>query len=534
MALALAATVLLMVPWLNPFAPGPSPAFMPWLVTLVCGSLLLLIAPFVTAAVVARAWLAAALLSAAIGLLQYMGWEQPFAPWINLTALGETFGNLRQRNQFASLMNIGLAALLWHGAQSALQATAGKAAVGSADEVRASRNRRGLLMGAAALLGAANAASASRTGLMQLLVLGVLVTLWGMNVAGRRHAASRGNVQVHGGLHLPLRRLVIIALVAYLLASFVLPLAIGLTPSLHGVFARMADNSMPCSSRVTLWGNVLHLISLRPWTGWGWGELDYAHFATLYPGERFCDILDNAHDLPLHLAVELGIPAALVLCGLIAWLVLRARPWRETVPVRQLAWAVLVVIGLHSLLEYPLWYGPFFTAAVLSIAMLFLHRADEGRDSDDDGVSNAGMARRPGWYWRVPVAFLALAALWYVAWDYRRVSQIYTAPEARLPEYRDNTLAKVKASWLFADQVRFAELTMSPVTRENAPAVYAMARASVHYSPEPAVIERLIESAVFLGRDDEAIAWLARYKAAFPKEHEAWHLANLRAVGKAP
>ena len=45
-----------------------------------------------------------------------------------------------------------------------------------------------------------------------------------------------------------------------------------------------------------------------PWLGWGWGELDYAHYATLYDGPRFCDILDNAHNLPLHLAVELGIP----------------------------------------------------------------------------------------------------------------------------------------------------------------------------------------------------------------------------------
>ena len=57
------------------------------------------------------------------------------------------------------------------------------------------------------------------------------------------------------------------------------------------------------------------LIAQKPWLGWGWGELDYAHFITLYPGARFCDILDNAHNLPLHLAVELGVPLAVVLCG---------------------------------------------------------------------------------------------------------------------------------------------------------------------------------------------------------------------------
>lgn len=35
---------------------------------------------------------------------------------------------------------------------------------------------------------------------------------------------------------------------------------------------------------------------------------------TLFPGERFCVLLDNAHNLPLHLAVELGVPVAALLC----------------------------------------------------------------------------------------------------------------------------------------------------------------------------------------------------------------------------
>src|SRR5205085_9473049 len=114
-----------------------------------------------------------------------------------------------------------------------------------------------------------------------------------------------------------------------------------------------------CSSRLVLWSNVLHLIAQKPLAGWGWGELDRAHFETLYEGARFCDILDNAHNLPLHLAVELGVPAALLVCGLGLWWAWRQRPWQEADATRQLAWAVLALIALHSLLEYPLWYGPF-------------------------------------------------------------------------------------------------------------------------------------------------------------------------------
>ena len=42
------------------------------------------------------------------------------------------------------------------------------------------------------------------------------------------------------------------------------------------------------------------------------------------------------------------------------------------------------------------------------------------------------------------------------------------------------------------------------------------------------VIEKLIESAVLLGRDDEAALYLARYRAAFPKDHARWAGKNAK------
>ena len=56
-----------------------------------------------------------------------------------------------------------------------------------------------------------------------------------------------------------------------------------------------------------------------------------------------------------------------------------------------------------------------------------------------------------------------------------------------------------------------------------------MALELLHYSPEPRVIEKLIESAVMLGRDDEALQYLARYRAAFPQEHARWVQGNAAA-----
>ncbi|MDB5894692.1 MAG: polymerase, partial [Rhodoferax sp.] len=251
---------------------------------------------------------------------------------------------------------------------------------------------------------------------------------------------------------------------------------------------------------------------LRPWFGWGWGELDYAHFVTPYPGPRFCDILDNAHNLPLHLAVELGVPVAVGVCGLLVVLVVRARPWREADPTRQLAWTVLALIGLHSLLEYPLWYGPFQMATGLSLWMLWPRRIHA--PSPTAALAVRGFCG--------VLALAMAAACGYIAWDYFRISQIYLPPDARAEAYRGDTLSKIRDTRLFTGQVDFAELTITPLTPQNAQHQHDLAERLLHFSPEPRVIEKLIDSAVLLHLDDEARINLARYRAAFPDAHDRW------------
>lgn len=49
-----------------------------------------------------------------------------------------------------------------------------------------------------------------------------------------------------------------------------------------------------------------------------------------------------------------------------------------------------------------------------------------------------------------------------------------------------------------------------------------MANKLLHFSPEPRVIEPLIESATMLGLDDEAAFHLKRYRAAYPADYERW------------
>ena len=513
----------LTLPWLNPITWGPITGAVPLWFSWVSASVALGVIAARPADWSARrlmrlaagAWLVAALISVLMGLMQYFGAVEFLRGWISPTPLGVAFANLRQRNQFASLTSMGLVALLWwvtcqatpitRSQRSSSTSTLPTLPFEAAPRLQAGLPLAGTL-GAALLLGVGNAASSSRTGLMQLMLIAGLTLVWGQ----LRHPT--------------VRRTLLATVLIYGLASVALPWLAGLDPFGSGAWARLRDGDAACASRLTLWGNVLHLIAQKPWLGWGWGELDYAHFITLYPGERFCDILDNAHNLPLHLAVELGLPAAVLLCGAALWAGWRAKPWVDTDPLRQLAWTVMAVILLHSQLEYPLWYGPFQVALGLSGWFLWHTRA-----------SAASAGGKTDFHTDAPTAFnanlktfgplagvsIALAASFFIAfgayatWDYHRISQIYLSPAKRLAAYRENTLSKIQDSVLFEQQVRFAELTTTPLTPANAARLHSLALALLHFSPEPRVIEKLIDSAELLGQPDEAEFYRVRYRAAF-------------------
>lgn len=506
------------LPWVSPFSGGPSAQVIPWLVSLFATVVLcaaggmrqlpagLLVAAFALLAwgiarghggldffalaggiglvllsasagaslasrdnglrVVAWALVAAAAVNALIGLAQNQGFLLEGNAWLSAGTPGEAEGNLRQRNLLASHLSLGMIALAWLFARGLRTAVA---------------------LPLVLLLAVASAASTSRTGLLQLVLLaGFSIALPGPR---RGHRIA----------------LCLAGLAAYALATFGLPWLLEMRGIDAGNLFDRTSKVPLCSSRRTLWSNVLALVAQKPWLGWGWGELDYAHYAVLFDGTRFCDILDNAHNLPLHLAVELGIPAAVIVGVAAMAFVWRARPWRETDGDRRFAWALLAALALHSLVEYPLWYGTFQTAAGIALGILCARRLP---------------AVLPATRWAWTTALLVLAC--FASWDFWRVGQIYLPAGSRSPAYAENTIARVGHSWIYRDQVRFAMLTLGTLTPDNAAQVNRLAREMLHFSPEPRVIEKVIASAKLLGREGEATEEMRRYQAAFPKEYARW------------
>ena len=112
------------------------------------------------------------------------------------------------------------------------------------------------------------------------------------------------------------------------------------------------------------------------------------------------------------------------------------------------------------------------------------------------------------------------------ALDYRRVSQIYLPLQERSLAYRSDTLAKIQETWLFQSQARFAELTLTPLAPGNAAHLNLLAHELLHFSPEARVVEKLIDSAQLLGRDDEAQRYAMRFRLAYPADYALWAQKN--------
>ena len=459
---------LLVLPWVHAWAPSPQSNTLPVLISWACLGLLAFSGHMPAPLTVARAWVWAALISSAMGLVQYFGMADRFGGVVHVPAyLGDAVGNLRQRNQLATLLSMGVVAVLWWQTQGL-------------------RTRHA--MGMLALLAVGNAATGSRTGLLQLVLVTLLCAGWAL-----RQDAPHAKMSWRWSLA---------TLAVGLLASVLLPKALSVLTAqdVAGAVSRLGHDE-GCGSRRVLWGNVLHLIGLQPWTGWGWGELKFAHYITPYPGERFCDILGNAHNLPLHLAVELGVPAAVAIVGVLLAGVWRLQPWRIQGSEQALAWGVLAVIGLHSLLEYPLWYGPFQVSALLCALLLWpAWPSVSQRRSSTLQLTGAG------------VLMLTLV----VAADYWRMRQIYLPASERFVLWREAPWEAARHTVFFDGAYRFAQLTTTPVNTDNASWVLGAALNLLHYSPEPRIVQAVIDSARLLGRGDLVTLHQQRLEQAYP------------------
>ncbi|MFM7085413.1 MAG: O-antigen ligase family protein [Cyanobium sp.] len=108
---------------------------------------------------------------------------------------------------------------------------------------------------------------------------------------------------------------------------------------------QFADERPLAITRLAQWGVAVGLIAESPWLGWG-----AAAFSLIYP-RRTGHWHGHPHNLPIDLAVSHGLPVALLLVGLVLWLLWRsARRGMAGGPLFERAWwaAALLLTCLHA------------------------------------------------------------------------------------------------------------------------------------------------------------------------------------------
>lgn len=286
----------------------------------------------------------------------------------------------------------------------------------------------------------------------------------------------------------------------------------------------------------TLWMEALRLMAHRPLSGVGIGgtALAFFHFAGSLPDTPAYAAFhnqgwNNVHNLPLQLGLEFGVAGLVAVLILAAWGIVTA--WRalrsgETWQI----WATgcLGVVGMHSMVEYPLWTLPFLGLFASLLGALSV-RMGESRDwspSWRKGV-RLGVLSSVG-----PIAaFAALCVLLSAALQMRMEMQVFQEDWRTPINIRDTRAIAARMSTLqgFLSAKTWGQRILRPVARveqSNIPVVFLMSetwaprlRENTHlmfYRPIGDVPITQVELLALVGDEDRARRLLGEAISANP------------------
>lgn len=379
---------------------------------------------------IAYSHLLAALLSVCMEIAQVLGWDlQPFVMFIAVDGAASVrpFANIAQPNQLALLLCFGLAGIWWLRQQ---QKIGGVVAIFFAV----------LIMWGLAL-------TQSR---IAWLILPLFLLMTGTGFLGERRE--------HLALMLGL-------IIAYALMVFYLPtISAWMGFSSGSVIERIGGRS----ERTVLAQQAISMIRSHPWVGVGWFGFGPSQVEI---GSEFTTTIyaEHSHNLILNIAAELGLPFALIFfSGFLIWFlrtcsakVMRARP--------EVGLFVLFFIatGVHSLVEFPLWYA--FVLIPLAVLAGMVHSL-RYRNSETQTVSARSLQT---------IAAASIVFCGFVVIDFNRVvngfqefrraksyaqmdiSKISPPRFTLMPDYYDYfSLMRIVPSENMPDeQIRFVEVT---------------------------------------------------------------------------
>jgi O-antigen ligase len=265
---------------------------------------------------------------------------------------------------------------------------------------------------------------------------------------------------------------------------------------------RLTFGTLSGDPRLTLWRNAWSIFVDTPWLGCGAGNYPWRSFelASLTPPGQLALPAEHAHNLILQWLAEYGLIATLAVVAVLAWWLrdaLRARLDAE----RWWLLGVLAVIGGHSLLEYPLWYGYFLSPFAVLLG------------AGDARTASVAMPRGRLIYALATVlAGLAMADLWR---DEQRIEDsVYRAGS---PQATAGLIAVAKDS-LLAPLARHG-VALAMIPREDlADGQAKLCDEAWHFRPRPDLIYKCAQLDGMLGQGPAANALRTQAQRAWPGE----------------
>ncbi|MBF7696111.1 PglL family O-oligosaccharyltransferase [Acinetobacter rathckeae] len=283
------------------------------------------------------AFFVASLFSSCLAIFQWLGVFKG-QPWIMGFTGNRPYANIGQFNQLSTLLSLGLLSGLYFFERAIL--------------------KRNIFIISSCLFLFAMALSQSRTGWLIITFCFIFVMVW------QNKMDLKSNYKDF-----------IFLTLFYILAILVLP-------SLNHLLAPYFDIA-PISSaserissgylRLDIWNQMIHAVMKQPLWGYGWNQTSVAQAQVIdvYKGYEWAS---SAHNLFLDIIVWCGLPLGSIVVLYILWIYKNL--FNHIVNLETLIIFLIVsALGIHSMLEFPLYYMYFLLPLGLLIGISFRYQS---------------------------------------------------------------------------------------------------------------------------------------------------------------
>jgi O-antigen ligase len=260
---------------------------------------------------------------------------------------------------------------------------------------------------------------------------------------------------------------------------------------------RMQDANQ-IAPRLALWKYGWTMFLTHPLLGVGWGEFPLHQFEFVRELGGV-EIANNSHDIFIDLLAKTGLLGlAIVLFGVIGWLVRVLRA--PHTPARIFGLALLGILMMHALVEYPQQYMFYLMPAMLIFGLL-----------ETRPLRLVSRSFSYGLY--AVLVVLGLLSLYPVLRDYNRAEVLYYGARPAEQYAAD-------PSFLFRAWGEYGAATLLPMNGQDLASKLEMHRQAIALLPGETVLRRYAVLQALAGQNQDALDTMARLKIFATELHD--------------